>query len=62
MGAFSDFQIGHFLGERLARASVTKTATLLRVSRATVSEVMLVPYTNHGKTYQRRGTLSENQH
>jgi hypothetical protein len=37
------------IGVHLAEASVTKTATLLGVSRATVSEVMLA-YANHGKT------------
>jgi hypothetical protein len=37
------------VGKRLAGTSVIKTATLLDVSRATVSEVMSA-YTNHGKT------------
>jgi IS30 family transposase len=44
-----DFERGQIVGEHLAGASVTKTATLLGVSRATVSKVMLA-YTNHGKT------------
>ena len=34
---------------RLAGASVTKTATLLGVSRAAVSEIMM-SYTNRGRT------------
>jgi predicted transcriptional regulator len=61
MGDLSDFERGQILGARLAGTFVTKTATLLGVSRATVSEVMSA-YTNHGKTIQRRGTVGENQH
>jgi transposase len=48
MGNLSDFERGHIVGARLAGASVTKPATLLRVSRATLSKVMSA-YTNHGK-------------
>jgi hypothetical protein len=40
MADFSDFQRGQFVGALLAVASVSKTATLLAVSRATVSKVM----------------------
>ena len=49
MGDFSDFQIGHIVGACLPGASATKTVTLLGVSRAAVSKVML-PYRNHGRT------------
>jgi predicted transcriptional regulator len=49
LGDFADFEIGQIVGVRIAGASVTKTATLLGVSRATVSYVMSA-YTNHGKT------------
>jgi predicted transcriptional regulator len=44
-----DFEGGQIIGVHLAGASVTKTATLLGVLRATVSKVISV-YTNHGKT------------
>jgi NADH:ubiquinone oxidoreductase subunit E len=49
MGDLSDLQRGQIIGEYLAGASVTKTATLLGVSRATVSKVTTA-YTNYGKT------------
>jgi hypothetical protein len=40
MGDLPDFERRKIGGARLAGASVTKTATLSGVSRATVSEVM----------------------
>jgi transposase len=49
MGDLSDFERGQIIGVCLAGASVTETATLLGILRATVSKVMLT-YTNHGKT------------
>jgi transposase len=64
MGELSDFERGHTVGARLAGASVTKPATLLGVSRATVSKLMSA-YTNHGKTTSgkrysgRKPTLTE---
>jgi len=60
MGGLSDFLRGHTVGARLAGASVNTTATLLGVFRAAVSKVMTA-HTNHGKTYQLRGTVAENQ-
>jgi hypothetical protein len=48
MKDLSNFQRGQIIGECLAGASVTTTATLLVVSRAEVSTVMLA-YTNHRK-------------
>jgi transposase len=64
MGDLSDFEIVPFVGTRSAGASVTKTATLLGVPRATVYKVMSA-YTNHGKTTSakrnsgRKSTLTE---
>jgi transposase len=49
MIVLSDFERRQIVGARLAGASVTEIATLLGVSRATVSEVMSA-HTNHGKT------------
>ena len=49
MGDLSDFQRGQIVGAHLAGTSVTKTGTLLGVSRAAVSKVMTA-YTNHGET------------
>ena len=49
MGDNSDFQRGQIVGARLAGAPVTKTATLLGVSRAAVSKVMTT-YTNYMRT------------
>jgi predicted transcriptional regulator len=54
MGDVSDFELGQIVGASLAGISATKTATLLGVSRATVSMVMSA-YTNHGKTTSAKG-------
>jgi predicted transcriptional regulator len=51
----SDFERGQIIGAWLPGASVTKTATLLGVSTAVVSEVMLA-YMNHGKTSAKRNS------
>ena len=48
MGDLSGFQRGQIVGARLAAVSVTKTGTLLGVSRAAVSKVMTT-YTNRGR-------------
>jgi transposase len=48
MGHLSGFEREQIVGARLAGAFVTKTATLLNVSRVTVSKVISA-YTNHGK-------------
>ena len=49
MGDLSDFQREQIVGAHLTVASVTKTTTLLGVSRAAVSKVIMA-YTNRGKT------------
>jgi len=59
MGDFSDFQRGQIVGARLAGASVTKMATLLGVSRAAVSKVMMTHIV--GGHHQLRGIVVENQ-
>ena len=48
MGDLSDFQSGQMVGAHLAGASVTKTATLLGVSRAAVSKVMTTHKSRQG--------------
>jgi transposase len=64
MEDLSDFERQKIVGARLAGASVTKTAALLGVLRATASKVMSA-YTNHGKTTSakrnngRKSTLTE---
>jgi len=49
VGDLSDLQRGQLVGACLAEESVTKMATLLGVSRAAVSKVMMA-YTNYGMT------------
>jgi transposase len=67
MGDLSDFERGQIVAAHLAGISVTKTATLLNVSRATVSKVMLA-YINHRKTISakrnsgQKSMLTERDH
>jgi len=49
MGDVSDFQRERIVSARVTGTSVNKTASLLDVSRAAVSRVMMA-YTNHGET------------
>jgi len=51
---------GQIVDAHLVGASVTKTATLLGVSRAAVTRV-LTTYTNHGRTSSTRGIVVKNQ-
>ena len=67
MEDFSDFKRRQTVGARLSGESVIKMATLLGVSRAAVSKVML-PYRNHGRTSSakrnsgQKPKLSERDH
>jgi transposase len=54
MGGLPGFERGQLFGVRLAGAFVTKPATMLGVSRATVFKVVSA-YTNHGKTISAKG-------
>jgi transposase len=64
MRDLSDLDRGQITGVCLAGASMTKTATLLDVSRATVSKV-ITAYMNHGRPTSakrnsgRKSTLTE---
>jgi hypothetical protein len=55
MGDLSNLERGQIICAHLAWASMTKTATLLGISRATVSKVLLA-YMNHGKTTAKRSS------
>jgi transposase len=55
MGNLPDFERGQVVDARLTGVSVTKTTTLLGVSRATVAKVMSA-YTNHERTSAKRNS------
>jgi hypothetical protein len=61
MGNLSNFEREQIIGAGLPGESVTRTVTLLGVSRTTVSKVMSV-YTNQGKTTSAKGAVGENRH
>jgi hypothetical protein len=60
-GDLINFGRGQIVGLLLAGAFMTKTATLLGISRATVSKVTSV-YTNHGKVTSAKKNMAENHH
>jgi hypothetical protein len=60
-GDLSNFERGQIVGALLAGSSVTKTAILLAVWRATDYMVMSA-CTDHGKETSARKKVSENQH
>jgi hypothetical protein len=53
------FLRGHIIGLHLGGASMTETATLLGVSRMTVSEFTSA-FTKHGRQHQQRETVGKN--
>jgi plasmid maintenance system antidote protein VapI len=61
MGNLSNFERGEIVDARLAEASLNKSATLLGVSRATLSEVMstYVKTTSVTKDSERKSTMRE---
>jgi transposase len=59
MGDLSDSERGQIVVARLAGASVTKSATLLGVSRATFSKVVSA-YTGHGETTSAKRNSGRN--
>ena len=58
MGDLSDFQRGQIVGVGLAGASLRKTATLLGVSKAALSKVMMT-YAHRGRTSAAKGNSGQ---
>jgi hypothetical protein len=56
LGDLSHIERGQIVGERLAGAPVTETATLLGVSRVTASKVMSAYLIHEKKTSAKRNT------
>jgi hypothetical protein len=59
IGDLSDFERGQVIGARLAGASVTKTDTLLGISRARERESLRLcrHARNMGRQHRRKGTV-----